>query len=159
MQSIQELLKHYENIYVTSDLHFYHKNILKYESKRLDTVKLNKYDFILKNIDGFVDEIDKLVTEQDRIECLTRFLVCDEDVWWNSLEEKYYEVVAEQHWDFLKNLYNQTVGKNDLCFILGDFSLAHAKQTNELLEQLNGDKILVRGNHDNFLDNLHFYLT
>jgi calcineurin-like phosphoesterase family protein len=42
--------------------------------------------------------------------------------------------------------WNRTVSKDDLVFSLGDFTW---EDTEFYLKQLNGNKILVRGNHDN----------
>lgn len=45
-------------------------------------------------------------------------------------------------------LWNETVGKDDLTYILGDVSWAKPERTVELVSSLNGEKVLVRGNHD-----------
>ncbi|MBQ1192537.1 MAG: hydrolase, partial [Lachnospiraceae bacterium] len=52
--------------------------------------------------------------------------------------------------------WNSVVGKNDLIYIVGDFSFKKAKDTENLLRQLNGDKVLIKGNHDIFLDDKTF---
>lgn len=44
--------------------------------------------------------------------------------------------------------WNERVKKRDEVVILGDFSFGTAAQTNELLEQLNGNLFLILGNHD-----------
>lgn len=86
----------YDHIYVTSDLHFGHKNILKYEHR-----------------------------------------------------DKYLNIsTIEQHDQVLINNWNNTVSKNSLVLILGDLSFYNASKTMEIIKQLNGDKILVVGNHD-----------
>ena len=79
-------------IFVTSDLHFGHINIIKYENRPY----------------GGVEEMDG---------------------------------------GLIKN-WNGVVGKDDLVYILGDFSWYNGEKTNEILEQLNGKKILIIGNHD-----------
>lgn len=94
----------YKKVWVTSDNHFGHKNILSYEN-RVEKLKVST-----------VEEHDKELVRR-----------------WNSI-----------------------VGKDDLIIVLGDFSFKGAKETNELLKQLNGDKVLVRGNHDIFLDDKKF---
>ena len=48
--------------------------------------------------------------------------------------------------------HNEKVGKNDICFFVGDFAFANAKDTKKYLDQLNGRKILVAGNHDKMGD-------
>lgn len=44
--------------------------------------------------------------------------------------------------------WNATVTKHDQVYVLGDFSMASASRTDEILGQLTGQKFLVRGNHD-----------
>ena len=49
----------------------------------------------------------------------------------------------------LIELWNSTVGKEDLVYVLGDFSLCRRKETiTNLVNQLHGRKILIMGNHD-----------
>lgn len=94
----------YKNVFVISDTHFGHKNIMKYE-----------------------DRYSKLGVE-----------------------------TIEEHDKVLIDLWNTTVKQNDLIYILGDFSFRKGEATNELLKQLNGDKVLIKGNHDIYLDNKNF---
>lgn len=44
--------------------------------------------------------------------------------------------------------YNDCVGENDICIWVGDFGFKGTTKLNELLEQCNGYKILIVGNHD-----------
>jgi len=47
--------------------------------------------------------------------------------------------------------YNSVVGVNDTCYILGDITLAATKQKLfQLVNRLNGTKILIAGNHDRY---------
>ena len=94
----------YVKVWVTSDNHFGHENILRYEDR---TTKLG-------------------------IETI------------------------QEHDQVLIDNWNNAVGKNDLVLILGDFSFRKAPDTETLLKQLNGDKVLIRGNHDIFLDDKTF---
>lgn len=87
---------HYRNVFITSDTHFGHNNIIKYEHR--DT-KLNI----------------------------------------NTIEE---------HDNKLIENWNRVVKPGDLVLILGDFSFHKAVKTSEILTQLNGDKVLIEGNHD-----------
>lgn len=49
----------------------------------------------------------------------------------------------------LIELWNSTVGKDDVVYILGDFTLSRSKITiKNLLDLLNGRKVLIMGNHD-----------
>lgn len=45
--------------------------------------------------------------------------------------------------------HNSIVTKDDLTYILGDFSWGKADETVSILKRLNGRKILIKGNHDN----------
>jgi calcineurin-like phosphoesterase family protein len=82
-------------IYITSDLHFGHKNILKFSPD----VRGHYKD---------VDDMDRRMIEE-----------------WN-------DIVADQ----------------DLIYILGDVSFKGIGPTVEILQQLKGKKILIKGNHD-----------
>ncbi|QTM06782.1 metallophosphoesterase [Brachyspira hyodysenteriae] len=59
--------------------------------------------------------------------------------------------------NFLINKWNEKIGKEDDVYIVGDFSneIGYLKTT-ELLKSLNGNKYLIKGNNDNFLDNNKF---
>lgn len=94
----------YSRVFVTSDNHFGHQNILRYE-----------------------DRVSKMQI-----------------------------TTLEEHDNILKNNWNNVVGKNDLVIIMGDFSFKKAIPTMELLNELNGDKVLIRGNHDIYLDDKKF---
>lgn len=57
----------------------------------------------------------------------------------NSVEEMDKQLIIN---------WNNVVKKKDRIFVLGDFSFHNKIRTKEILEQLNGYKILVMGNHD-----------
>lgn len=99
--------KIYKKIYVTSDLHLFHNNIIKYENRPFSNVD-NMNESLIRN--------------------------------WNDL-----------------------VTNDDLVYILGDLSFGSMKKTNNILKRLNGDKILIKGNHDVNIDaeqfvSIHDYL-
>jgi len=50
--------------------------------------------------------------------------------------------------------WNNKVGKTDIVYILGDFNFKGTNSSNEIFDKLNGNKILIHGNHDqsNFLE-------
>lgn len=61
----------------------------------------------------------------------------------------------ENHMDYemIKN-WNSVVGKNDRVFILGDFCMdSTGEQAIKIANQLNGQKFLIRGNHDYWAKN------
>ncbi len=47
--------------------------------------------------------------------------------------------------------FNERVGPDDTCFILGDLfhKVSGGTKPEDILAQLNGQKIIIRGNHDN----------
>lgn len=48
----------------------------------------------------------------------------------------------------LVNNYNSCVPEDGICYILGDFGLQDFKTLQHILNSMNGDKILIIGNHD-----------
>ncbi len=79
-------------VFLISDMHFGHANIIKYENRPFTNV----------------DEMDTTLISN-----------------WNT-----------------------AVGKGDKVFILGDVSFYNKEKTKSILEMLNGNKILILGNHD-----------
>lgn len=55
--------------------------------------------------------------------------------------------------DFIVDQWNATVGADDLVYCLGDFCYK-TQQMRDVLPFLNGDKILIAGNHDPFFKKL-----
>lgn len=55
------------------------------------------------------------------------------------------------------NLWNETIDKKDVVYILGDFSFKSPDDTKKLLEKLNGKKFLILGNHDKSSQHLNSY--
>jgi calcineurin-like phosphoesterase family protein len=56
--------------------------------------------------------------------------------------------VEEMNQDLINN-WNNKVAKNDLIYIVGDFTLEHSQtRIKYFLDQLNGQKYLIMGNHD-----------
>lgn len=54
----------------------------------------------------------------------------------------------EEHDKTLIRNWNSAVGKDDMVYILGDFCWGKEKEWEILLPELNGQKTLIRGNHD-----------
>jgi calcineurin-like phosphoesterase family protein len=50
--------------------------------------------------------------------------------------------------DDLKAKWNETVGPDDTIIVVGDLAFGNAGAKEELLKELNGYKVLVKGNHD-----------
>ena len=58
------------------------------------------------------------------------------------------EVTLEEHDQTIVDNYNSVVSKGDLVYWLGDISFHKRERTAELLDQMNGQKYLILGNHD-----------
>jgi calcineurin-like phosphoesterase family protein len=67
-----------------------------------------------------------------------------------------YTSVEEMNKQLVKN-WNATVHKDDLVIHLGDVGLGSKTQVRNIVKQLHGRKILIKGNHDIWTD--EFYKT
>mgnify|MGYP001568131069 CR=1 FL=1 len=56
----------------------------------------------------------------------------------------------EEHDEHLIKQWNSVVSKNDKVYHLGDIGFKNFTALSKILERLNGTKILIKGNHDNF---------
>lgn len=88
-------------ILFTSDTHFYHKNVIKYNNRPFNNV----------------EEMNRALIEN----------------------------------------WNRKVSKDDTIFHLGDFAFAKPAKIEKILQDLNGKKILIMGNHDQCMRGLHSY--
>ena len=57
----------------------------------------------------------------------------------------------EEHDEYIIKSWNETVGIDDDVYILGDTSWYNSTKTIEIFKQLNGNKYLIKGNHDGHL--------
>lgn len=128
---------HYKNVFVTSDLHFGHENILKYEQSRVD--ELTK-----TTMSEWMDKNNILKSEENL-----------KDEKFKELFEKYRFSLINEHDEQLIKNWNSVVKNGDLIYILGDLSMRNGEYTNNILKQLNGDKVLIKGNHDYMYLNDH----
>jgi calcineurin-like phosphoesterase family protein len=63
--------------------------------------------------------------------------------------ERKHFTSSEEHNSWLKNIWNKQVTKHDTVVHLGDFSFASKyEEVKEFLEGLNGQKRMLKGNHD-----------
>ena len=76
-----------------------------------------------------------------------------------SLEELQADKGAAlaKHDEWLINLWNETVRREDMVYILGDFSFSNKETTEKVLQRLKGKKFLIEGNHDRSLHGLERY--
>lgn len=67
-----------------------------------------------------------------------------------ELSNRSVSTTKEDHTEWLIDLWNSQVKRNDDIYCLGDFSF-HGKYdiVANLTDRLNGNKFLIRGNHDN----------
>lgn len=101
------------NIWFTSDTHFHHANILKFQKERREAI-------------GITDDM----TDTEKM---------------------------KKHNEYIINMWNMTVNKNDHIYILGDVSFGSTEETRKILEKLKGHKHLIIGNHDKSCRGLENY--
>ena len=63
---------------------------------------------------------------------------------------------AEEMNAYMIRQWNSRVRSCDEVVVLGDFSMGHGPQTNEVLRQLRGKIYLIEGNHDRYLKDKNF---
>ena len=83
--------------------------------------------------------------ENDRV-----FFVSDTHFWHTNIIKycnRPFDTVEEMNEKLISN-WNSVVNKDDTVFHLGDFAFCGPTKAKVILEQLNGNIILVRGNHD-----------
>jgi calcineurin-like phosphoesterase family protein len=67
---------------------------------------------------------------------------------------------VEAHDKWIIDVWNSTIGKRDIVYILGDFSFASPDIIKkQILPKLNGQKYLILGNHDKSSEHLQGYFT
>ena len=54
----------------------------------------------------------------------------------------------EEHFNHLLKCHNSVVSPNDLVIVVGDAVNKNKPESLKLIEEFNGEKILIRGNHD-----------
>lgn len=56
---------------------------------------------------------------------------------------------VEQMNEVMIDRWNEVVGKNDTLIHVGDFAMGNPALHHSIFDRLNGEKYLIRGNHDN----------
>lgn len=64
-----------------------------------------------------------------------------------AFDNRPFKSVEEMNETLIQN-WNSVVQNDDEIYILGDFHWGKAKEWPSILERLNGQKVLIRGNHD-----------
>lgn len=65
-----------------------------------------------------------------------------------EIDNRPFETIGEQNRKIISN-WNEVVGIDDNAYIIGDFSEYDLDMTRDILNRLNGNKIIILGNHDN----------
>lgn len=68
-----------------------------------------------------------------------------------DMEKTLSSDTIEQHDEHLIEQWNKVVNKGDRVYHLGDFTWGPIRSISPLVERLNGDKFLILGNHDKFI--------
>lgn len=125
--------------YFCSDLHLGHKNILKYEPIRIDGIweMFFKGNPIYPTAESFREYVLSIVDD-----------VSDDGK--NQL--KY---ILHLHDEMLIAYWNSVVSNEDTVWFLGDFCFGGNENLKKYLGQLNGHKMLIRGNHDKKTDSAY----
>jgi calcineurin-like phosphoesterase family protein len=80
-----------------------------------------------------------------------RYYIADCHFWHGNLNQRMdmrgFADVEQMNAHMIEQ-WNKKVRRNDEVVILGDFSFGKGEETNRILEQLNGQLYLIRGNHD-----------
>jgi len=122
--------------YFISDLHFNHKNILLYEPSRVDAT----IDYMLEYELKYDEE------EKENIRDVQKILI-NEAFKNNDLE--YISEFLAFHDKMLIHKWNQKVKKDDIVWFLGDLGMGNKEYLKSCVKQLNGNKKIILGNHDN----------
>lgn len=65
-----------------------------------------------------------------------------------------FSSVQEMNKTLIKN-WNETVSNKDIVVHLGDFAFGNKQSATEICKKLNGRKMLIKGNHDNWNDQVY----
>ena len=135
MVDLSKLLN--KDTFIISDTHFGHKNVLLFEPLRLE--------YLIDYDDSVLDEGNLLLDliKQYQYEELKSIKEVDELL----------ELLSPKHDEMLIEKWNSVIGANDTVLHLGDFAF---RNINGYTSKLNGNKILLRGNHDYKSDGTYF---
>lgn len=84
---------------------------------------------------------------------MANFYTSDHHFWHRNIlsyqpeRARKWRTLEEMHEGLIRN-WNSVVGERDEVFVLGDFCFGGVEKTKDILQQLNGKKHLVIGNHD-----------
>lgn len=74
-----------------------------------------------------------------------------------NYENRPFKSVEEMNEALITN-WNNKVSKDDKVFVLGDFALCTKNKMFDIVSRLNGYKVLIMGNHDNYAPEVYIGL-
>jgi len=117
------------NVWILADTHFSHLNIIAYTRR-----PFFKHGYTMDDLNGF------LASTTGRPD-----------------KDKLLEIVdLNLHDETLIQNWNLNIKQKDTVYHLGDFSLFNQER---ILKRLNGDKILIKGNHDKGIESFSKYFN
>lgn len=119
--------------YFTSDLHFNHRKILDFCSKRLVDLDMNPWNYQ-------VAKSRRRLWERERDKEIKAKLKLEYDKAMKLVMDEMNEKIIER--------INKYVKKRDQLYIIGDFAFGNVADAKKILHKINGRKTLVKGNHD-----------
>ena len=72
------------------------------------------------------------------------------------MTDRHLVTCQEDHTEWLINLWNKQVMEGDCVYVLGDVSFGNIDITRDVLVKLNGNIIVIKGNHDKYKDLTQF---
>lgn len=118
--------------FFVSDLHFNHKNILRYEPSRIDATL------------EFAKSLDINFPAKEEI-------LAD----YSTDSKTLILLTLKLHDEMLIKRWNSVVSKNDTVWFLGDLGMGNKEYLKSLVGKLNGIKKMIMGNHDNFSEDFY----
>ena len=124
-----EIIEEMKHIWFTADLHAEHPKIVHICNRPVYHDK------------QFVADLTERRSEDPEI---------DMEKWDMYLDKEYLNHINPKNNEWLiREVINNTVGKRDRLYILGDVTMANKIASDKFLDRLNGNKTLIVGNHDN----------
>lgn len=83
---------------------------------------------------------------------MTRYVISDHHFYHNNIIEytdRPFRTVEEMNSNMIKK-WNKNVSENDTVIYGGDLLFGSAEKANELIDDLNGNMMIIKGNHDSF---------
>lgn len=74
-----------------------------------------------------------------------------------KFDDRPFRNITHMHTVLINN-YNNTVSENDTCYFLGDLGMGNTNDLKEVIGQLKGTKVFIRGNHDKGGDRKYAYI-